>query len=223
MLEKFIKISSGEVLLPIQSILLLVVFCIGVFLFRKKSVTVKYLVVFLLISTCFDIAQWITALNAIHNRFVFNFKDIFEFLAISTLYYFLLNKSKIKKWVVILSVIISIIFFYLNFNWEEIAGYAVTLNRIFVAIYVLLFLHSLLSDFTIENMLLYSPFWITAGFMFYSFGSIFINLFWIYGLSLEADKDAIRFSQSIELIVQIISLILWAIAIFVDKPREKNA
>lgn len=217
MLEKFIRIASSDILLPIQSLLLLAVFCIGSLFFFKKTETLKYLVAFLFISTSFDLAQWITALHAINNRFVYNFKDISEFLAISALYYFFFRNSNLKKWVVVLSVIISIVFFYFNFNWEEMAGYAVTLNRIFVAIYVIMYLHLLLSDFSIENILLHAPFWITAGFMFYSFGAIFVNLYWEYGLSASSENTI---STRIELLVQIISLLLWATAIFVDKSKR---
>lgn len=208
--------------MPIQSILLLIVFCIGVFQFQIKGVEIKNLIIYLFISTFFDLVQWITALNSLPNRFISNFKDIFEFLAIVFLYYYLLKSTKVKKWVVIVLGFVSMFFFILNFNWEEVAGYAVALNRICIAIYVLLFLHTLLSDYAIENILLYSPFWMAAGFMFFSFGSIFINLFWISGISLNADKNTYRLSQSIELIIQIISLILWAVAIIIDKPKQQN-
>jgi len=113
---------------------------------------------------------------------IYNIYTFFEFLCVAGIYYTLMETSKSKKIILILSGIFYTIYF-LSFIYVKLQNYTVILIPFFVVPFMFMYLKNLLNSKKIINFKKVFPFWITVAFLIYYIASVpFFSLQYLYGL-----------------------------------------
>jgi hypothetical protein len=127
-------------------------------------------------------------LHGQNNLALFNFSDLLEIIFISIVFY-QLNHQKTKQILILALLLISVGIGIYKFDFEDFAYFPYVINRIFYLIFVFIYFHTLLSETAVKNILIHPPFWLCAGLIVYSTGSLLIFLFGKHLLSKNAPDD----------------------------------
>jgi hypothetical protein len=222
MWEKFINLTLKAPLLLLASISVLLPIIVGFYRKKYLSSELKILLFYLIIYSIFDLSEWLyVLLGKKNNMYLHNISEWISMLITGILYFKILDTT-LKKNIVLALIFIIIIQNLLQFNWAELAGYSFTLNKLILIFFVFLHFQSIITELNISNILLHPPFWISAAFMIFSCGTLFIYLFWNYTLSTTIQNSIFRVYDNFEQIFRILFMLLFSIAFWVSKFEKKH-
>lgn len=222
MWERFISMSLKNPLTLLASIATWLPIILAIHGRKKLTSELKILLFYLLVYAVFDISEWVTASAKKNNLYLHNINEWGGMLITGWLYYKILASSAIKKKIVIALTLITVINSIFKFNWEEIAGYSFTLNKVVIISFVFLHFHSIITEVKISNILQHPPFWISAAFLIFACGMLFIYLFWQYTLATTTQKEMFRLYNNIGQAFIFIFMILLSFAFRANKLTTQN-
>ncbi len=223
MWERFISMSLKNPLTLLASITAWLPIIIAVYGRQKLTSELKILLFYLITYVIFDILEWVTAAARLHNAYLHNINEWVGMLITGWLYFKIVESSRTKQKVVITLTLIAILNNIFRFSWEEVAGYSFTLNKAVVISFVFLHFHSIITEIRISNILKHPPFWISAAFLIFACGTLFIYLFWQYTISTTTQKELFRlyFGNITQLFI-FTFMILLSIAFWTSKFTKQN-
>lgn len=216
MWEQYIELFTKYPIVALSDIITFVPIFVGLLCYKYLSKESKVLMYFLVFHFLLDIyAAWLSV-KSINNLNVFNFAEICEVATICFIF-FRLNKQSNKKLTIIFLLLLSVGIGIWKFHFSEFALIPYVLNRFCYVIIVFIYFSKLLSEISVQNILLHSPFWLCAALIIYSTGSIIIFLFGPQILlTTSPNKDFIVF-YSIIPVINILFRLLIAVSFFVSK------
>lgn len=223
MWERFLSMSSKSPLLLLASIATWLPIIIAIYGRKKLSSELKILLFYLISYAVFDICEWVTAAAKLHNAYLHNINEWVGMLLTGWLYFKIVESSSVKKKIVFTLTLIAIISNLFKFSWGEIAGYSFTFNKVVIITFIFLHFHAIITEVKISNILQHPPFWISAAFLIFACGMLFIYLFWQYTISTTTQKDL--FGLYFGIISQtfiFIFMILLSIAFWTSKFSKQN-
>lgn len=144
------------------------------YLFLDKSS--RWLLRMLLLTLIVSIIQIHDAAYRQNNLYLFNLISLIEMAGFAVAYRIEL-KSKRNQAVVLAGFGLYLATFIIDFSWTKIAGVALGIQRIIMIFYALLYFHHILTKMQIQNLLVHSMFWVSAGAIVYAAGTLFVFLF----------------------------------------------
>lgn len=222
MWERFLSMSSKSPILLLASITAWLPIIIAIYGRKKLTSELNILLFYLILYVIFDICEWITASAKIHNAYLHNISEWIGMFICGWLYYKILAPSSIKQRTIILLTFIAVIISIFEFSWEEIAGYSFTLNKVIVITFVFLHFHSIITEVKVSNIIQHPQFWISAAFLIYACGTLFIYLFWHYTLATTTQKELFKLYSKIGQMFFLIFMILLSIAFWTSKFSKQN-
>jgi len=222
MWERFIAMLSKNPLLLLASIITWLPIILAIY--RRKNLTseLKILLFYLIIYTLFDISEWITASAKIHNAYLHNINEWVGMLICGWLYHKILTPSSIKQRAVIVLTLITVIISVFEFSWEEIAGYSFTINKVVIITFVFLHFHSIITEVKVSNIIQHPPFWISAAFLIFACGTLFIYLFWNHTISTTTQKEVFKLYGKISQMFFLTFIVLLSFAFIANKLAKRN-
>lgn len=147
----------------------------------ETSFTLRMVRWFILLYFLSDLPLWITTGMNIHNAGYYYFRSYILYLLILGIYFFEIdnkNKKRILLLLIILLGILSVASLIVPVLYEIVIFYK-------LAVIAAIFMHfqTILSESKIKNLLHYPFFWVSSGILFYSCGTILIDLFGKYTLT----------------------------------------
>ncbi|WP_138991321.1 hypothetical protein [Larkinella sp. C7] len=91
--------------------------------------------------------------------------------------YWIELKSRRNRTLIISGFVVYVLVFLYDFSWTNIAGVALGVQRIIMILYALLYFHYILTKMQIQNLLIHSMFWVSAGAIVHAAGTLFVFLF----------------------------------------------
>jgi hypothetical protein len=160
--------------------------------YKRLDSLMKLLALFLLISGCFDLTQWIAYNYKPHNGKPLNTIPILHvFVIISimffgTIYYRLFSKPALKTTTVILSGLTLSVVIYKAIDYFDYPSVSNTASSLLLIILSLIYFYQLLNPQTFVHIEKQGPFWFNSGVLFYSAVNIF--LFMVFSRIPDKDK-----------------------------------
>ncbi|TDB67838.1 hypothetical protein [Arundinibacter roseus] len=102
-----------------------------------------------------------------------------------------------------------------------VGKYAQVVESILVILWVLLYFYEIIKTLNVTNIISYPFFWVCAGLLIFYSGNIFYFPFWYYMNRWENDLQ-LGFIEEIPYAVEIISLFLFSIGIWLTKSHYDN-
>lgn len=222
MWERFISMSSRNPITLLASLATWLPIILAIYGRKKLTSELKILLFYLLIYAVFDISEWITASAKKNNLYLHNINEWIGMLITGWLYHKILESSSVKKKIVVVLTLIAVINSIFKFSWEEIAGYSFTLNKVVIITFVFLHFHSIITEVKVSNILKHPPFWISAAFLIFACGMLFIYLFWHYTLATTTQKEMFRLYNKIGQAFIFIFMILLSFAFWTSKFTKQD-
>ncbi len=111
-----------------------------------------------------------------NNLYLYNLNSLVEMSGFAVAYWIEL-KSRRNRTLIISGFVIYVLVFLYDFSWTNIAGVALGVQRIIMILYALLYFHYILTKMQIQNLLIHSMFWVSAGAIVHAAGTLFVFLF----------------------------------------------
>ncbi|MRS64439.1 hypothetical protein [Larkinella terrae] len=111
-----------------------------------------------------------------NNLYLHNINSLIEMCFFAAAYQVEL-KSKQNLTVIISGLAVYLLVFLFDFKWGNIAGIALGVERMVMIIYALLYFHYILTKMQVQNLLIHSMFWVSAGAIVHAAGTLFVFLF----------------------------------------------
>lgn len=206
-----ISVASGS--LPIAA---------AAYNYKRLDSLMKLLALFLLISGCFDLTQWIAYNYKPHDGKPLNTIPILHaFVIISvvffgTIYYNLFLKQILKTVTVLLAGLTLCIVIYKAFDYFDYPSVSNTASSLLLIILSLIYFYQLLNPQTFIHIEKQGPFWFNSGVLFYSA----VNIFLFMVFSKIPDKDKADY-YVIFSITNIITNLIYSAALLC-KPRKTS-
>lgn len=181
---------------------------------RENRLLLFFTIIYFLIALC---SIW-KSLQTQNNLALFNLSDLIEIIFISIIF-FQLNNQKLKQVIILVLFVVSVGIGIYKFDFEDFAYFPYVINRIVYLIYVFIYFHTLLSETKVKNILTHPPFWLCAGLIVYSTGSLLIFLFGKHILSINAPDELFGPFFNIVCITNIICRILIGGSFYVSKYK----
>lgn len=216
MWEKLISVAIKYPISLASDLFVLLPFIVGIFYFKYLSKESRLLFYFLIIYALIAIYSIWKALYAQNNLAFINLLDSIELLFLSIIF-FHLNSQKAKRIFILTLGLAGISIAIYKFDFVDFAYFPYVVNRIIYLVFVFIYFHTLLSETLVKNILLHPPFWLCAGLIVYSTGSLLIFLFGKHLLSVNAPDELFAPFYNIVCITNIIFRILIGISFFVNK------
>ncbi len=189
---------------------------LGIICYKYLSKESKLLFYFLVVHFLLDLLSVWLSVKSQNNLNIFNFTEILE-VAIICIVFFRLNNQRIKQFLIIVLFSICVFVGIWKFDFFEFANIPYVLNRLTYLSIVFIYFHTLLSEISVKNILIHPPFWLCAGLIIYSTGSLLIFLFGGKILSIHSPQDVFIKFYTIVSFINIIFRILIGVSFFVSK------
>lgn len=205
-----ISVASG--LLPIAA---------AAYNYKRLDSLMKLLALFLLISCCFDLTQWIAYNYKPHDGKPLNTIPLLHLFVIisivffGTIYYNLFSKPILKTITIILSGVTLSIVIYKAIDYFDYPSISNTASGLLLIILSLIYFYQLLNPQTFIHIEKQGPFWFNSGVLFYSAVNIF--LFMVFNRIPDEDKADYYVIFSI---TNIITNLIYSVALLC-KPQKK--
>ncbi|NVM64873.1 glucan phosphoethanolaminetransferase (alkaline phosphatase superfamily) [Mucilaginibacter sp. SG538B] len=205
-----ISVASG--LLPIAA---------AAYNYKRLDSLMKLLALFLLISCCFDLTQWIAYNYKPHDGKPLNTIPLLHLFVIisivffGTIYYNLFSKPILKTITIILSGVTLSIVIYKAIDYFDYPSISNTASGLLLIILSLIYFYQLLNPQTFIHIEKQGPFWFNSGVLFYSAVNIF--LFMVFNRIPDKDKADYYVIFSI---TNIITNLIYSVALLC-KPQKK--
>ncbi len=111
-----------------------------------------------------------------NNTYLYNLNSLVEMSGFAAAYWIEL-KSRRNRTLIISGFVVYVLVFLYDFSWTNIAGVALGVQRIIMILYALLYFHYILTKMQIQNLLIHSMFWVSAGAIVHAAGTLFVFLF----------------------------------------------
>ncbi len=111
-----------------------------------------------------------------NNLYLYNLNSLVEMSGFAVAYWIEL-KSRRNRTLILSGFVIYVLVFLYDFSWTNIAGVALGVQRIIMILYALLYFHYILTKMQIQNLLIHSMFWVSAGAIVHAAGTLFVFLF----------------------------------------------
>lgn len=206
----------------LDTISLLIVALIGIFLFRKIAIEFKVFVVFLFYGSVTGITAAILSGFKIHNLFLFNILSLLEYLVYAYMLFMWPANKLVSFSIVISAVIYSILWYWTTFNimgFQEYNFYIRMLNAVLMVLFSGILLVNI-SDFTKKHMLNDARFWM--GVSWIMFFSINIIIYVFAGIIMNGKGESSVIGIEIKSLANIIEYILFAIALVCSSTKRKS-
>jgi hypothetical protein len=190
--------------------------------YKRLDSLMKLLALFLLISGCFDLTQWIAYNYKPHDGKPLNTIPILHLFVIisiiffGTIYYNLFSKSILKTVTVILSGLALSIAIYKAIDYFDYPSVSNTASSLLLIILSLVYFYQLLNPQTFVHIEKQGPFWFNSGVLFYSA----VNIFLFMVFSRIPDKDKADY-YVIFSITNIITNLIYSVALLC-RPQKKS-
>lgn len=182
------KLINGAIKYPISftsDFIPLIPIIAGFFYYKYLSKESRLLFYFTILYFLIAIYSLWENLLGKNNLYLFNLSDLLEIIFISIIFY-QLNHQKTKRILILVLLLVSVAIGIYEFDFNDFAYFPYVINRIFYLIFVFIYFHTLLSETVVKNILIHPPFWLCAGLVVYSTGSLLIFLFGKHLLSKNA-------------------------------------
>ncbi len=220
MWERYVYLIYKYPWVALSDVIIALPIIIGIISFKHLSKENKLLFYFLVVHFLFDLLSvWLSVKNQ-NNLNIFNFTEILE-VAVICFIFFQLNNQKAKRILIITLFLICIFIGIWKFEYTEFAFIPYVLNRLCYVVIVFLYFNTLLSEFSVKNILTHPPFWLCSGLIIYSTGSVIIFLFGKQILSTTAPQEKFVLFYSIISIINIIFRFLIGVSFFVSKYEKR--
>lgn len=216
MWEKLIDAIAKYPISFVSDIIALIPIIAGIIYYKYLLKESRLLLYFTIIYFLIAIYSIWTSLLLENNLALFNLSDLLEIIFISIIFY-QLNHQKTKRILILALFLISVGIGIYKFDFKDFAYFPYVINRIFYLIFVFIYFHTLLSETVVKNILIHPPFWLCAGLIVYSTGSLLIFLFGKHLLSINAPDELFGPFYDIVCITNIIFRILIAGSFVVSK------
>lgn len=219
MWEKLLSLINKYPIVEISDFISIIPIIIGVFFYKSLSKEFKLLLYFLVVYFLLGLySTWLSVLTK-NNIYILNFVEILEISTIC-LIFFQINSQSYKRFLMITLLGSAIFVGFWKFDFIEFAYFPYVLNRLSYVIIVFIYFHTLLSEISAKNILTHPPFWLCAGLVIYSTGSVLIFLFGKQIFSINApDKLFLQFYNIIS-IINIMFRLLIGVSFFVSKYEK---
>ncbi|MGM9510327.1 hypothetical protein ACS5NO_21515 [Larkinella sp. GY13] len=111
-----------------------------------------------------------------NNLYLYNLNSLVEMSGFAVAYWIEL-KSRRNRTLIVGGFVIYLLVFLYDFSWTHFAGVALGVQRIIMIVYALLYFHYILTKMQIQNLLIHSMFWVSAGAIVHAAGTLFVFLF----------------------------------------------
>lgn len=192
---------------------------IGFFRYKYLSKENKILLYYLVVYFLLDLDSLWLNLNRKSNIFNFNFSELLE-ISVICYVFFQLNTTKIKRIFTTLLFFVCIIIGIWKFDFVEFSYFPYTINRLSYLVLVFTYFDTLLAETSVKNILIHSPFWLCAGLIIYSTGSLLIFLFGKQIFSINAPDELFIQFYTLVSIINIIFRLLLGVSFFVSKYEK---
>jgi hypothetical protein len=136
----------------------------------------RWLFRMLILSLAISLIQLHDAAFRQNNLYLYNLNSLVEMCCFAAAYRIEL-KSRRNQTVIITGLTIYLLVFLYDFSWTNIAGIALGVQRIIMIVYALLYFHYILTKMQVQNLLIHSMFWVSAGAIVHAAGTLFVFLF----------------------------------------------
>jgi hypothetical protein len=130
----------------------------------------------LVLSLIISLIQLHDAAYRHNNTYLYNLNSLVEMSGFAVAYWTEL-KSRRNRTLIISGFVIYLLVFIYDFSWTQIAGIALGVQRIIMIVYALLYFHHILTKMQVQNLLIHSMFWVSAGAIVHAAGTLFVFLF----------------------------------------------
>ena len=210
-----------QILGNISSLVILVPLLFSVFKYRLLDhiqIKLFYLIVLVLIVELISNVLWHKKIN---NLPIFHFYTVIEFLLIINIYSSVLSKMFSKKFFAVLGVVFTVFAVINTIFFQGLKTFnsnVTTMLSLFVIFFALIYFYSLLKEVKYSALETNPMFWINSGFLIY-FSSNLI-LFFINNTLFEGINEASRIVWGLHAVVNIVLIIFYTVAIWVN-PNKK--
>ncbi|CAH0994049.1 hypothetical protein EMA8858_00156 [Emticicia aquatica] len=220
MWERYIYLINKYPFIAVSDVITLCPLLIGIISYKYLSKENKLLFYFIIVHFLLDLQSvWISVKNQ-NNLNIFNFTELLE-VTIICLVFLQLNSQYFKKWLIAFLLFTCVFVGIWKFDFAEFAFVPYVLNRLSYVIVVFIYFNTLLSETSVKNILTHPPFWLCAGLIVYSTGSVIIFLFGKQILASDAPHEKFVFFYSIISIINIFFRLLICVSFFVSKYEKK--
>ncbi|RRA97639.1 hypothetical protein [Larkinella rosea] len=221
MLERFFHLYLEHPLELTHDLATVIPIVVGLFYANPKRKEIRFLLIYFVFLFFRNLISNIYATYRINNIFLYNFFNFIEIIGFGLTYYFNINKSNFKFYILIGSILVIIINV---FFWEtnEFSAGILTLTRIFGLSIALFYFVELLAEMKVKNILKHSLFWVSSGIIIHSTGTILIFLFSKIILSTRAAPDIFFAYWNFILIMYIVFCLFVSVGFWVSKYDEDN-
>lgn len=217
-MEKTIAIIADfSILLPLIVILI-----------RKIKYTVFNMIinVFVGIFLIRNVISFITMELHIYNMYIYNWCNLLSSVIIALLYYNLFE-SRYFKWFAIISMLISIVAAFLDYEslfnpmTTNFNRFSYNISGCFTIIIILLYFYQLLQSLQVTNLTKFSLFWFSAGALIYYSGTVFSYLYVNYTFN-NPDLAIVRSYWMIDALLFIIFCISLSFTVWYPVPSKTS-
>jgi hypothetical protein len=205
-------ITESSTLLPIV---------IALSRYKYLNVPLKLLVYFFLLRFIRDFISNIYALNGKNNLYLYNLSAFIEILFVGYMYNLILKRKTSKK-LTLVGLIIAIVLNIFLWTSDEFSASILTSARIYTILVSLLYFNELLNELNVKNILIYSLFWITSGFILQATGTVFILLFAHLVLSKNTNPADFDLYWNVNQVMYILFCAISAVGFILSKYDKEN-
>ncbi|RRA97641.1 hypothetical protein [Larkinella rosea] len=130
----------------------------------------------LVLSLVISLIQLHDAAYRQNNTYLHNLNSLVEMGCFAAAYRIEL-KARSNQVIVFTGLGIYLLVFLNDFSWTRIAGVTLGVERIVMIVYALLYFHYILARMQVQNLLIHSMFWVSAGAIVHAAGTLFVFLF----------------------------------------------
>lgn len=190
----------------------------------------RLLVVFLILDLAVGLFMFHLAAHRANNILLLNLFVPIRFTLFSGMFYYNFRSAAIRR--VIFYAMIAFVPFALldiyasNRNLSElhnhlVGRYSQVVESALIILWVMLYFYEIINTMKVGNILTYPFFWVCAGLLIFYSGNIFYFPFWYYTNRWENNLQ-LGWVEDIPYIVEIISLSLFSIGIWLTRPQHDS-
>ncbi|MGA0559212.1 hypothetical protein ACO2Q8_21315 [Larkinella sp. VNQ87] len=136
----------------------------------------RWLFRMLVLSLIISLIQLHDAAYRQNNTYLHNLNSLVEMCCFATAYRIEL-KSRKNQGLILAGLIMYVLVFLYDFSWTQLAGVTLGVQRLIMIFYALIYFHHILSRMQVQNLLIHSMFWVSAGAIVHAAGTLFVFLF----------------------------------------------
>jgi len=202
--------------------------CLAWLRFAHAKGAFRLLFVFLLLDLAVGLWMMYLAAHRTNNILLLNLFVPFRYALFSGMFYYNFRSVAVRR-VILYSIVafgpMALLDIYAsNHNLSDlhnhlVGRYSQVVESVLIILWVLLYFYEIIKTLAINNILGYPFFWVCAGLLIFYSGNIFYFPFWYYTNTWE-NKLQLGFIDDIPFIVEIISLSLFAIGIWLTRSHH---